>query len=63
MMDYPADYYEDNRQSFRFDWPRQGKFICIAHFNKAIQSALHKRLKALRQSAKETPYKRTFKYN
>lgn len=40
---------------------KQGKFMCIAHFNnKAIQSTLHKTLKAL--SEKETYYKLTFKY-
>ena len=34
---------------------KRGKFICIAHFNnKAIQSALHKTLKALRQNVKAT---------
>ena len=42
----------------------QGKFIYIALFsNKAIQSALHKTLKATGQSAKETHHKRTLKYN
>ena len=39
---------------------RQGKFIIvIEYFNKAIQSTLHEILKALRQSAKETHFKRT----